>query len=185
MEYQIIRVPVAEIRETLLELCTYIPYFEERVGGTFKFQYPDEQTDELKDYEGYEESNRHASFPDPLFDDWFKKFKRNMIQNVTSKFSGSDLFSRFRDTELCDWKLPADKLGWLLDMLSYTVIHERMCTGFTAMCMKSGTYLQLLKHIEAVLAEVPEDTVIVCSRRKWQESPTSGTGNCGGESEMM
>jgi hypothetical protein len=51
--------------------------------------------------------------------------------------------------------------------------------------MKSGTYLQLLKHIEAVLAEVPEDTVIVCSRRKWQESPTSGTGNCGGESEMM
>ena len=179
MEYQIIRVPVAEIREALLELCTYIPYFEERVGGTFKFQYPDEQTDELKDYEGYEESNRQASFPDPLFDERFKKFKTTILHNVIGKFSGSDLFSRFRDTELCNWELPADKLGWLLDMLSCAVIHERMCTGFTAIRMKDGTYLELLKNLEAVLAEVPDDTVIVCSRRKWQKSPSAGTGNCG------
>ena len=183
MEYKIIRVPVAEIREALLELCTYIPYFEERVGGTFKFQYPDEQTDELKDYEGYEESNRQASFPDPVFDERFKKFKSTMLQNVTDKFSTSDLWTRFRNTELRDWELPADKLCWLLENLTYTVIHERMCTGFTAMYMNDGTYLQLLKQLEAVLAEVPDDTVIVCSRRVWQKSPPTGTGNCGSGQE--
>ena len=60
MGKDMIEVPVAEIRETLQELCTYIPYFEERVGANFKVLCWDEELDEWKDMEGYEEHNRHA-----------------------------------------------------------------------------------------------------------------------------
>lgn len=180
MEWESFRVPVAEIREALLELCTYIPYFEERVGGTFKFQYCDELTGEWKDYEGYEEANRQASFPDPLSDETYEKFNDTVIRNVTHKFIATDMWSRFRKTKMSDWELPVDKLGWLLEWLTYAVIHERMFTGYTAMCMKDGTYLRLLKGIGTVLPEVPDDAVFVCSRMKRRKAPSPGTGN-GGE----
>lgn len=164
-----IEVPVSEIREPLLELCTYIPYFEERVGGTFKFQYWDEETGELKDMEGYEEANRQASFPDPVYDGTFQKFKDTLFREIYYKFlrlDAEEIFSRYVDTKFSDWEPQVEKLGFLLGRLLYFAVGERMCTGYTAACMKKGTYMPLLEKIKAILPEIPEDAVIVCPRRK-------------------
>lgn len=165
-EDSVVRVSVSEIREPLLELFTYIPYFEERVGGTFKFQYWDEETGEVKDVEGYEEANRQASFPNPVLDETFHKFKHTLIREIYDKFEYADgMWSRFPNTKLGDWESPMDKLGFLLQRLLYAAIHERMCTGYTGVCMKNGIYLRLLEKIKAVLPEIPEDAVFIHPRR--------------------
>ena len=170
MEKDMIEVPVSEIREPLQELFTYIPYFEERVGGTFKFQYWDEETGELKDYEGHEEANRQAQFPDPVCDDeTFAKFKHTLFREIYDKFLdlyAEKIFSRYVDTKFRDWESPVDKLCWSLRELLFAAVHERLFTGYTVVCMEDGTYLRLLKKIKAMLPEIPEDAVIVCPRRK-------------------
>ena len=87
MEVNEIKISVGEFRPALVWLFEYIPYLEERVGGTFKFQYWDEKTEELKDMEGYEESNRLAKFPDPVSDDeTWTELKHMLIRDVYDKF---------------------------------------------------------------------------------------------------
>ena len=169
MEKDMIEVPVSEIREPLQGLFTYIPYFEERVGRTFKFQYWDEETGELKDMEGYEEANRQASFPDPVHDGTWQKFKHTLFREIYDKFLdlyAEKIFSRYVDTKFRDWESPVDKLCWSLSELLFAAVHERLFTGYTAVCMEAGTYMFLLKKIKAILPEIPKDAVIVCPRRK-------------------
>ena len=166
MEDDLVKVPVAEIRPALLELCAYIPYFEERVGGTFKFQYWDEETDELKDMEGYEEHNRDAMFPDPNWDDTWYAFRNILIRRIRDKFGNCTMLKYFGKTKIDDWDLPEDKLGWPVFNLTVDAIHERMFTGYTEICMERGIYLRHLKNIASVLEELPEDAVITCPRRK-------------------
>ncbi len=144
-----IRISVADIRQPLLELCTYIPYFEERVGGTFRFQYRDEETGELKDMKGHEESNQYAMFPDPVSDDEIWSAFRNLFfcqiwEPFLSHCDGPAL-------EIGDLSRPEDRLIQLLRELAYAIVHERLCTGYTAMCMKDGIYLKILMRIKEVL----------------------------------
>ena len=148
-----IRISVADIRQPLLELCTYIPYFEERVGGTFRFQYRDEETGELKDMEGYEESNQYAMFPDPVSDDekW-RAFRNLFFRKIWEPFlSHCDGPASFLHAQTGDRSRPEDRLIRLLRDLAYAIVHERQCTGYTAMCMKDGTYLNLLMQIKEML----------------------------------
>ena len=71
-----------DFRETLEELFAFIPYFEERVNGTFKFQYYDGEKKQLVDYDGYEEKNRVAKFPDPMYDSKFERFKCILFEKI-------------------------------------------------------------------------------------------------------
>ena len=145
MEREMIRIPVADIRGVLQELCAYIPYFEERVGGTFKSRY---------------RNGTICEMADPVFDESFVRFKQIYVGGICDKFSCCDLHGRFGRTKMSAWHSPEDKLGWLLFQLGFAIIHERLCTGYTAICMRNGTYLRLLKHMEEVLAEMPADAVL-------------------------
>ena len=162
MEVNEIKISVAELRPALVWLFEYIPYLEERVGGTFKFQYWDEETEELKDMEGHEESNRLAKFPDPVSDDeTWSEFRHRLIRDVYDKFF---IYckppKKYVGTKYSAWTMPEDKLYWLLNNLLFAVIHERLCTGYTEVCMKDGTYLRILMRLKELLAELPDDTVI-------------------------
>ena len=162
MEVNEIKISVAELRPALVGLFEYIPYLEERVGGTFKFQYWDEETKELKDMEGCEESNRLAKFPDPVCDDeTWTGFKHKLIRDVYDKFF---IYckppKRYVGTKYSEWTTPEDKLRWLLNNLLFAVVHERLRTGYTAVCMKDGTYLRILKRLKELFAELPDDMVI-------------------------
>ena len=154
MEREMIRIPVADIRGVLQELCAYIPYFEVRVGGTFRFQYWDEETGELKDMEGYEESNRHVMFPDPVSDDeTWHAFRELFLRKIWEPFlSHYDGPVNCLHTKTSDRSQPEHQLIWLLQTLAYAVVHERLCTGYTTACMKDGTYLKLLMQIKGVLS---------------------------------
>ena len=76
-------------REALEELFAFIPYFEERVNGTFKFQYYDGEKKQIADYDGYEEANRNAKFPDPMYDETFSRFESIFWEKIGQKITPS------------------------------------------------------------------------------------------------
>lgn len=135
-----------DIREPLEELFAYIPYFEERVHGTFKFQYYDEEKDQMVDFEGYEEKNRAAKFPYPTDDETFVRFKDLFIEKIWAQRT----IPRPPKTEI--EKLSPQQLFMnVLFALSFDLIHERLCTGHTAWCMEKGRYLMELKLLQSML----------------------------------
>lgn len=138
-----------DFRETLEELFAFIPYFEERVNGTFKFQYYDGEKKQLVDYDGYEEKNRVAKFPDPMYDSKFERFKCILFEKIWNKLG---LGFGFRPPHPQEKELSPDELFWfILYELIRDVVHERMCTGNTASCMASGTYLNELKVLQGIM----------------------------------
>ena len=162
-EDSVVKVPVSEIREPLQELFTYIPYFEERVNGTFKVLCWDEETDELRDREGYEEHNLHA-FPDPGCDETFIKFRHIIIWGIYDKFIYADMPNRFMHTKIDDWQKPEDKLSWQLVRLIRNA--HAIATSCGVATSDFQAIPRRLEKIKAILAETPEDAVIVCPRRK-------------------
>jgi len=135
-----------DIRNELEELFTFIPYFEERVHGTFKFQYYDEEKDQMIDFEGYEEANRTAKFPYPTDDEPFERFKHLFIERIWFKWE----IPRPPKTELEKLSLQQFFMN-VLFALSFDLIHERLCTGHTAWCMEKGRYLKELKLLQCIL----------------------------------
>ena len=117
----------------------------------------------MKDVEGYEESNRTAMFPDPVSNDetWYA-FRKITIGKISDKFMYGSLAARFRETRLSDWERTENKLGQLLFELIFAVIHERMSTGYTELCMKKGEYLKFLRLIKGLLEDLPDDAVVSC-----------------------
>ena len=172
----LVKVPVADIRQTLLELCAYIPYFEERVGGTFKVQYRDEETDELKDMEGYEGHNWNAKFPDPAYDETFIEFRRICYMHIYDKFLlfRADL-KRFWRTKKSEWKLPEDQLGRLLAQLFHEARAKTSFGDIAAFGMQK--LLRILEDIQTLLAELPEDAVITCPRGELPRHTRQVAGN--------
>ncbi len=135
-----------DIRKELEELFTFIPYFEERVHGTFKFQYYDEEEDQLVDFEGYEEANRTAKFPYPTDDETFERVKQLFLEKIWAKWEIP------RPPKIEVEKLsPQQFFMNTLFALSFDLIHERLCTGHTAWCMKNGRYLMELKLLQNIL----------------------------------
>ena len=139
-----------DFREALEELFAFIPYFEERVNGTFKFQYYEDEKDQIVDYDGYEEANRNAMFPDPMFDETFRRFKSVFWEKIGHKVTQT---YRASSTEAGEMS-PQELFAALLFDLKYDMIHERMCTGHTAYCMKNGNYLQELKLLRVLLNQM-------------------------------
>ena len=129
-----------DFRETLKKLFAFIPYFEERVNGTFKFQEFDEKSGKLTDFEGYEEYNKTAKFEDPVFDDCWNSFRSIVCSELLDKVG------RFQE-------LSEDRFLKLLRQLCYDAIHERMCTGYTIQCMAKGIYLKELNELQQMLMQ--------------------------------
>lgn len=129
-----------DVRETLEELFTYIPYFEERVNGTFKFQYYDEEKDQMVDFEGYEEKNRAAKFPYPTDDEAFEEFKQIFFGKNGFRVTRQSYTPEPESGELSF----QEHFTNVLFCLTYDLVHERLCTGHTAWCMASGRYLREL-----------------------------------------
>ena len=127
-----------DFQETLEKLFTFIPYFEECLNGTFKFQYYDEEDGKIADFEGYEEYNKTAKFEDPLFDGIWEEFHQIVCR---------ELWENVKNAE----ESPEDVFCKLLRQLCYDTIHERMCTGYTASCIVKGVYLNELKQLQAIL----------------------------------
>ena len=139
-----------DFREALEKLFEFIPYFEERVNGTFKFQYYDDEKKQIADYEGYEEANRNAKFPDPMYDETFSRFEGIFWEKIGQKITPS---YRASSTEAGEMS-PQELFTALLFDLKYDILHERMCTGHTAYCMKNGNYLQELKLLRFLLNQM-------------------------------
>jgi len=137
-----------DIRKELEELFTFIPYFEERVNGTFKFQYFDGEKDQLVDYEGYDEKNRAAKFPDPMYDKTFAGFKHIFIEKISPKLKPA-LRPSLQKPE--GEYTPQELFLLVLFELRRDIVHERLCTGHTASCMKAGVYLKELKVLQGML----------------------------------
>ena len=134
-------------RDALEELFAFIPYFEERVNGTFKFQYFDDKTNRLVDYEGYEEKNRVAKFPDPVYDKTFGRFKRIFLEKIWMDVESVPRPSVDKQEELSFQEL----FLLVIFELARNIFHERMCTGNTAGCMARGSYLVDLNVLQGML----------------------------------
>ena len=125
-----------DFRGSIEKLFQFVPYFEKRVNGTFKFQTRNDTTGKITDLEGYEEYNKTANFSDPLFDFQWKSFhlivcielveRVNLVQDFPEE--NADFFN-------------------LLRKLCYDTVHERMCTGYTASCISKGIYLKELRQL--------------------------------------
>ena len=139
-----------DFRDALEELFEFIPYFEERVNGTFKFQYYEDEKDQIVDYDGYEEANRNAKFPDPMYDETFSRFKSIFWEKIGHKVTQAYRASSKEAGEMS----PKELFAALLFELKYDTLHERMCTGHTAYCMKNGNYLQELKLLRVLLNQM-------------------------------
>lgn len=142
-------------RETLEELFAYIPYFEERVNGTFKFQYYDGEKDRIVDYDGYEEKNRAAQFSDPMYDETYSKFKYTFLEKIGFELKPASRppFHKFLESGKFT---PQELFADILFQLKYDTIHERMYTGHTAWCMKNGIFLRELKLLQILLNEMSD-----------------------------
>ena len=144
---------IGEFREPVEELFAFIPYFEERVNGTFKFQYYDDDTETLRDFEGYEEKNKIARFEDPVYDETWNAFQKIVCRNIGEKLQKYPHPGKTSKTE----SSPEEYFHGLLRDLLCDVIHERLFTGFTALCMKNGRYLHKLLQIKCFLTEIKSD----------------------------
>ena len=125
-----------DFRGTIKQLLQFIPYFEARVNGTFKFQTRNDTTGEITDLEGYEEYNKTAKFSDPLFDFQWKSFHLTVCRELVGRVN---LVQNFSEED-------ADFFN-LLRKLCYDTVHERMCAGYTASCISKGTYLNELMQL--------------------------------------
>ena len=125
-----------DFRGTIENLLQFVPYFTERVNGTFKFQTRNDTTGEITDLEGYEEYNKRAKFPDPLFDSQWKSFHLTVCDQLVERVN---LIQDFSEEN-------ADFFN-LLRKLCYDTVHERMCTGYTASCISKGIYLNELRQL--------------------------------------
>ena len=158
-----------DFREAMEELFAFIPYFEERVNSTFKFQYFDDKTNRLVDYEGYEEKNRVAKFPDPMYDPKFERFKCILFEKIGDKLGFG---FGYRPPNPQEKVLSPVELFWfILYELVRDVVHERMCTGNTAYCMKNGNYLQKLKLLQVLLNQMDNLNRILISPADLQTMP--------------
>ena len=144
---------IEKFRESVEELFVFIPYFEERVNGTFKFQYYDDDTETLCDFEGYEEKNKIAQFEDPVYDETWQTFERIACRNIWYKLQEYPHPGKTSKTE----SSPDEYFHGLLRDLLHDIFHERLCTGFTALCIKNGRYLHKLLQIKCFLAEISND----------------------------
>ena len=144
---------IEEFRGSVEELFVFIPYLEERVNGTFKFQYYDYDTETLCDCEGYEENNKIARFEDPVHDETWNSFKRIVCRTIWNKLQKYPHPGKTGKTG----SSPAEYFHGLLRNLLHDVVHERLFTGFTASCMQNGRYLQTLLQIKCFLAAIRSD----------------------------
>lgn len=133
-----------DFQETLEKLFTFIPYFEERLNGTFKFQYCDGEYGKIADFEGYEEYNKTAKFEDPLLDETWEVFHKIVCRELWERVKLVQYFPA-KDTDFYR----------LLRKLCYDTVHERMCTGYTASCIAKGIYLDELQQLQKLIYNIP------------------------------
>lgn len=126
-----------DLQETLEKLFEFIPYFEERLNGTFKFRYYDYENGKIADFEECEEYNKTAKFEDPLFDETWEVFYKIVSRELLEKVKNIK-------------ENPKDTFLKLLKRLCCDTIHERMFTGYTALCMAKGIYLNELKQLRDI-----------------------------------
>lgn len=125
-----------DFRGTIENLLQFVPYFEARVNGTFKFQTINDKTGEITDLEGYEEYNKTAKFSDPLFDFQWKSFHLTVCRELVVRVN---LVQNFSEED-------ADFFN-LLRKLCHDTVHEKTCTGYTASCISKGIYLNELRQL--------------------------------------
>ena len=135
-----------DFREALEELFEFIPYFEERVNGTFKSSYYDTPETRKMDPEAYDRS-QNAKYPDPMTDRTYLAFREIVLENIAGKVDRRSWIPNKEMVELS----PKELFTSILFSLVYDTIHERMCTGHTAYCMESGRFLRELKLLQFFL----------------------------------
>ena len=157
-----------DFREVLEELFTYIPYFEERVNGTFKFRYYEDCTEEdkLAYPEEYEKSQK-AKYPDPMTDNTYLAFREIVLGKIARKVDRRSWTSSKDLGELS----PKELFTNILYRLVYDTIHERMCTGHTAYCMEKGVFLRELKLLQYFLNQMNNLELKNMSETDWQSMP--------------
>ena len=154
-----------DFRVVLEKLFPYIPYFEERVNGTFKSRYCEDYTEEEKlAYPEEYEKSRNAKYPDPMMDNTYLAFREIVLENIAGKV---DRRSWIQDKEMGELS-PKELFTSILFSLYYDTIHERMCTGHTAYCMESGRFLRELKLLQFFLNHMKEFELKYASEIDWQ-----------------
>jgi len=152
-----------DFREDLEALFTYIPYFEERVNGTFKFRYYDSPKEREIDPEAYDRSQK-AKYPDPMTDETYLVFREIVLKKIACKVKRSSWTPNKELGELS----PKELFTNILFSLVYDTVHERMCTGHTAYCMESGSFLRELKLLQYFLNHMNSPELKNASEPDWQ-----------------
>ena len=152
-----------DFRDVLEKLFPYIPYFEERVNGTFKFRYYDTPETRKMDPEAYDRS-QNAKYPDPMMDRTYLEFKEIVLKEIAGKV---DRRSWIQNKEMGELS-PKELFTSILFSLVYDTIHERMCTGHTAYCMESGRFLKELKILQFFLNHMKDFELKYASETDWQ-----------------
>lgn len=152
-----------DFRDVLEKLFPYIPYFEERVNGTFKFRYYDAPETRKMDPEAYDRS-QNAKYPDPMMDRTYLEFREIVLKEIAGKV---DRRSWIQNKEMGELS-PKELFTSILFSLVYDTIHERMCTGHTAYCMESGRFLKELKILQFFLNHMKDFELKYASETDWQ-----------------
>ena len=155
-----------DFRVVLEKLFPYIPYFEERVNGTFKSSYYDTPETRKMDPEAYDRS-QNAKYPDPMTDRAYLEFREIVLENIAGKV---DRRSWIPNKEMAELS-PKELFTSILFSLVYDTVHERMSTGHTAYCMESGRFLRELKLLQFFLDHMDILEQKYTPETEWQSMP--------------
>ena len=102
-----------------------------------------------------------------MYDETFSRFKSIFWEKIGHKVTQAYRVSSKEVGEMS----PQELFAALLFDLKYDTVHERMCTGHTAYCMKNGNYLQELKLLRVLLNQMDNLNRILVSPADLQGMP--------------